>query len=502
MEKMMPGEIFLKLEGIQKTFHTNPVLKNINLTIRSGEIHCLAGANGSGKSTLIKIISGVYDATAGHITIAGEEMHRMKPIDAIDRGIRVIYQDLAVFPNLTAAENIVLNRAVRQRTRFLSPEKAAQDALDVMEKIGAKIDPDEKAENLSAADRQLTAICRALLEDAKLLILDEPTTALTAREVGKLWGVLKGLKEKGMAILLVDHKLDEVQPIADTMSVLRNGEIISTGPIEAYGHGRFNREMTGSDIPNEKYVPDRLGETMLSVEHLTRKGVYEDVCFSVKCGEIVGITGLLGSGRSEIGQALFGLCPAESGEIYMSGKKVKIRKIRDAVKLGIAYVPEDRLTEGLFPEMTVRENVVSSSLKKYVGLFNEDRKGMTGAALYYKERFGIVMRGPESPVSSMSGGNAQKLVLSKWLDTSPRFLILNGPTVGVDIGAKAEIHAILRELAKKGVGILMISDDLTELVDNCTKILVVKDGKIMAETGPEIGKGKLSAILTGGEVTV
>lgn len=478
----MSNDTFLRLEGIKKSFGGVHALKGVDLEIKKGEIHCLAGENGCGKSTLIKSISGVYDIDEGKIFIEGREMGKFKPIDAINMGIQVIYQDFAIFPNLTVAENIALNEEIKSKTKFVSRKKMKETALKAMEKVGAHLDPDEILERLPVAAKQMVAICRAINNDAKFLILDEPTTALTQKEVSKLWEVVKALKEKGMAIMIVNHKLDEIYEIADRLTILRNGAYVSHGEISEYDEARFIRDLTGKEISHEKYQPEVSEEEVFRVESLSLEGSFEDVSFSMNKGDILGITGLLGSGRSEIGEALFGIMPASSGKIFLEGKEIVVKSTKDAIKEKIGYVPEDRLTQGLFMERSIFDNTIVSSLKDYFKSFKLDEKSMEDAVNLWIRGLHIATPSFVPAVRTLSGGNAQKVVISKWLNTYPKLFILNGPTVGVDIGAKTEIHKILRKLAGDGIGIIIISDDLPELLANCNKIIVMREGKVAMQT--------------------
>ena len=331
----------------------------------------------------------------------------------------------------------------------------------------------------------------------KLLILDEPTTALTAREVDKLWDIVRALKEKGIAIMIVNHKLDEIYRIADRLTILRNGTYISSGDISEYDQARFTKDMTGRDIVETKYTPEESGEEVLRVEHLSRKGAFEDVSFTLHKGDVLGITGLLGSGRGEIGEALFGIAPAESGKIFLNGKEIEIKSVKDAMTNEIGYVPEDRLTQGLFMEKSIQDNVIAASIRKYMKGGKLDEKEMEDTTNHWIKEIEIKAPSPKPAVRTLSGGNAQKVVIAKWLNTNPKLFILDGPTVGVDIGAKAEIHEILHGLAKKGVGIIIISDDLPELVQNCNKIVVMRDGKLSGSMDNSIDERTLGNILVG-----
>lgn len=491
------GDVFLQLDGIKKSFGGVHALKGVDLEVRLGEVHCLAGENGCGKSTLIKVISGVHDATEGTIIIEGKKINKLTPIDAIKMGIQVIYQDFAIFPNLTVAENIAMNQALMTGAKRMDWKKARILAKEAMERIGVNIDPDVLVERLSVANKQIVAICRAIMNDAKLVILDEPTTALTAKEVERLNEIIINLKNKNIAVVIVNHKLDEIYQIAEKLTVLRNGKNVAHGLIEEFDRQRFIKCLTGREIEEALYRPEESKEEILRVEHYTKKGAFEDISFNLHKGDVLGITGLLGSGRGEIGDALFGLAPAESGTVLLNEKKIMIKSVQDAVKHKIAYVPEDRLTQGLFLERSIEDNTIAASVKKYFNQFKLDHVAMLETTKMWIQKIGCVASSPQAPINTLSGGNAQKVVIAKWLNTEPDLIILNGPTVGVDIGAKADIHKILHELASQGVGVIIISDDLSEIIHNCNKVIVLQNGRIVAkESSKDLDEAKLSALLS------
>lgn len=474
----------LEVKDIVKTYGGVHALKTVSLSLHPGEVHCVAGENGSGKSTLIKIISGVEKPDSGSIAIDGVERSHLTPNAAIRSGVQVIYQDFSLFPNLTAAENIAMLSELADRRKFSSRKRIYADAHRIVSDLGLKMDLNADVETLSVADRQLVAICRALVGDAKVLIMDEPTTALTHTEVDRLFTIVRRLQERGVAVMFVSHKLDEVLQIAQRLTILRNGELVETGPSANYTARSVGKAMTGRDVSNERLVAplDPNAPVLLDVKNLTRAGDFKDINLSLHAGEILGITGLLGSGRSEIAEAIFGIRPAQSGEVIVAGQAHTIGSIRDAVKAGIGYVPEDRLTQGLFLNNTIADNMVASSLDSYrnkLGLLNRKRIRDSIADLFKRLR----IRAPNvnAVVHSLSGGNAQRVVLAKWLDRKPSILLLNGPTVGVDIGSKEEILAILREQAAAGMGIIVISDDIPELASSCHRILIVHEGSIVAE---------------------
>jgi simple sugar transport system ATP-binding protein len=480
----------LEVRDIVKTYGGVRALGGVSLKLAAGEVHCLAGENGSGKSTLIKIISGVERPDSGDLVIDGETRSHVSPSEAIRAGVQVIYQDFSLFPNLTAAENIAMLTELADRRKLSSHRRIRRTAERIVADLGLRLDLDADVEDLSVADRQLIAICRALVGDARVLIMDEPTTALTHSEVQRLFGIVRRLQERGVAVVFVSHKLDEVLEISQHVTVLRNGEVVSAGPASGYTGRSIAQAMTGRDVNEERRVDvvPAEGDALLVVDGLGRKDTFDDVTFSLRRGEILGITGLLGSGRTEIAEALFGVEPADSGSITINGRRRRIRSIADAVKAGIGYVPEDRLTQGLFLDKSIADNMVAASLSSYRGrtlLLDRGRIARSMADLFL--RLHIKAPNSKAPVRSLSGGNAQRVVIAKWLDRKPSVLLLNGPTVGVDIGSKEEIFAILREQAAAGMGIIVISDDIPELVTSCHRVLIVRAGRIAAElTGSDI----------------
>lgn len=494
---MASKDVFLKVEQIKKSFGGVQALKSVDLEICKGEIHCLAGENGCGKSTLIKTISGVYQPDSGSIYIEGEKQERLRPIDSIRHGIQVIYQDFAVFPNLSVAENIGLNRVLMNNEKLINWKKTRELAVEAMEKIGAhNIDPDLPLERLSVANKQIVAICRAIFNKAKMIILDEPTTALTAHEVDKLFDIIRQLKAQNIAVMIVNHKISEIFAIADKLTILRNGSYISSGPVGEYDKARFIQDLTGHGIEDSVYTAPPSDEVVFEVKNLCRKGAFEDISFQIKKGDVFGITGLLGSGRGEIADAIFGVAPAESGEIYLNGEQIEVRSIDDAIRHKIAYVPEDRLTQGLFLERSILDNTMASSIKRYFKRGRLDDKAMQADTDNWIREIAVKTPSAAPPISTLSGGNQQKVVIAKWLNTDPKLLVLNGPTVGVDVGSKAEIHAIVRNLAQKGVGVIVISDDLSELIENCNRILVVREGRMVALQDNHISESEMAALLS------
>jgi simple sugar transport system ATP-binding protein len=472
----------LEVRNIVKTYGGVKALDNVSMSLTAGNVHCLAGENGCGKSTLIKIISGVEKLDSGEIYIDGILQPALTPFDSIMAGIQVIYQDFSLFPNLSVVENIVLTSHVARRAALFSARKSRPAAAAIISELGLQLDLDSLVEELSVADKQLTAICRALVNDARIIVMDEPTTALTHSEVAHLFEVVDRLRQRGVALVFVSHKLEEALEVSQDVTILRNGEHVISGPADGFDRLSITKYMTGRDLNEARDVtnPVWADSPLLSVQALSTPGAFSDVSFTLHRGEILGITGLLGSGRTEIAEALFGVRPAASGTITIAGKPVRIRTIGDAIAAGIGYLPEDRLTQGLFMEKSVANNLIAGSLDSYRrgNIFLDSAKILSTIQAMFA-RLKIKARDVNAPVRSLSGGNAQRVVLGKLLANKPSILILNGPTVGVDVGSKEEILDILRAEAGEGMGIIVISDDAPELVAVCNRVLVVRQGEIV-----------------------
>ncbi len=468
---------------ISKSFGGVQALRHVSVALHQGEIRCLVGANGSGKSTLIKIIAGALKPDAGVIAIGDRQFTHLEPIEAIRQGIQVIYQDFSLFPNLTVAENLALNTELERGVRLVNWRAIWRIATEAMGKLGRNLDLRQTVGELSVADKQLVAIAKALLQNAKVLIMDEPTTALTHKEVRTLFEIVQELKHRGLAILFVGHKLQEVLEISDTITVLRNGQKVAEGDVSQFTHGDLVRHMTGRPLPDRTTgIAANVGETVLKVADLTRRGAFESIHFEARAGEILGITGLLGSGRTELARALFGLEPADSGHVEIGGQIIRMRTVQDAIRAGVAYVPEDRLTEGIFAEQSIERNIAISSLSSLAGPAGWIRPAFLRRMVgQWIADLRIQAASARMAVANLSGGNQQKVILGRWLATQAKILILNGPTVGIDVGAKSEVHEKIRELAWKGMAVLLISDDLPELVEVCHRILVMHRGRIVKE---------------------
>jgi simple sugar transport system ATP-binding protein len=470
----------LRVENISKAFAGVQALDDVSLAIDSERVHCLVGENGSGKSTLIKVIAGALRPDAGNIVLHRRSHAKLTPIEAIREGIQIIYQDFSLFENLTVAENLVINQQLARGRSFIDWRDVRSTARKALGLIGVDIPLAARVGQLPVADRQLIAIARALINDARLLVLDEPTTALTQQEVEKLLGIIRRLQDSGVAILFVSHKLNEIFAVAEHLTVLRNGRVVASGPRADFTHASLARSMIGREVSDTVVRARTPGASVaLRLDRLTKKGHFSDVSFELKRGEILGVTGLLGSGRTALAMSLFGLTPYDSGSITIHGAKRDIRSPRDAIRNDIAYVPEDRLTEGLFLRQSIGNNIVASVLKQLAaptGVLAMKQVQRTKRS--WVERLRIATPSHELPVQSLSGGNQQRVLLARWLATNPKILILNGPTVGVDVGSKAEIHEIIHALADDGMSVLVISDDLLEVIGTCDRILVMKQGRI------------------------
>lgn len=472
----------IALEGVSKTYSGVVALDDVGFTITAGEAVCLVGENGSGKSTLIKIVAGVEPRDSGRISFGGKVQGALSPGVSAAAGVAVIFQDFSLFPNLSVAENIAFSTELGHGRRLFNRARVRGIAAKTLERVGVAIDLDIAVETLSVAHKQLVAICRALASDARLIIMDEPTTALTEREVGALLEIIRRLKTDGVAVLFVSHKLAEVLEVCEKVVVLRNGRKVVEGPASDFDAASLTRHMTGRDVAETPPEPVNDGaEVLMEVRGLGKDGAFSDVSFDLRAGEVLGISGLLGSGRTALAKALFGLVVPETGSLKVDGRAVRRGDPLAAAAAGIGYVPEDRLTEGLFLTQSIARNVAIGRLDAHErgGLLN--MSAMWGEAMDWLNRLNVKTPRVEAPVRSLSGGNQQRVVLARWLARSPRVLVLNGPSVGVDVGSKAEIHGLIRQLSAQGLGVIVISDDLPEVLGICHRILVMKAGRITDE---------------------
>ena len=482
-------------ENISKAFGGAVALSDVSFSIEPGDIHCLAGENGSGKSTLIKIMSGVETADSGSILLDGQKFRSLSPREAVAHGVQVIFQDFSLIPNLTVAENIALSTDVLEKRKLVNPKRNRQIAANALERMGVDIDLDATVQSIPVSSKQLVAIARALNQGVKLLFMDEATTALTRKEIDHLFGIVNGLRDRGVATVFVSHKLDEVQEIAQRITILRNGSVAAEGDIKDFDRKSIALAMTGQEVNEVRLAPEVAANapTVLQVDSITSPGRFRNVSFSVKAGEVVGITGLLGSGRSEIAEALFGMASIESGSVSVNGTPVALKGPRSAVAAGIGYVPQDRLTQGLFLHQPIQKNVLAAAIERFVGpLGFVKNKSIRETVATWIVDLKIKTNDPQNPATSLSGGNQQRVVLAKWLAMTPSVLILNGPTVGVDIGSKRDILEIIRQKALEGMAVVIVSDDIPEIVQIANRVLIIHQGETAAEfEGADIKEASL-----------
>lgn len=470
------------LDGVTKTYSGITALDSVGFSIAAGEAVCLAGENGSGKSTLIKILAGVEQPDRGVVSFSGQRQGALNPRLSAAAGIKVIFQDFSLFPNLSVAENIAFSAELGHGSRLVRRARMAETARRTLARIGVDIPLTAAVETLSVAHKQLVAICRALATEARLIIMDEPTTALTEREVRVLLDIIRRLKADGVAVLFVSHKLAEVLEVCEKVIVLRNGQKVAEGPARDFDAASLTRHMTGRDVAEAPPAPLRAdAPVLMQVQGLHKAGAFEEVSFTLRAGEVLGVSGLLGSGRTALAKALFGLVAPERGAITLDGKQVALGNPLAAAEAGIGYVPEDRLTEGLFLTQSILQNISIGRLDAHGASGVLDLAGLMGEARDWLRRLSVKAPNPDAPVRSLSGGNQQRVVLARWMARSPRVLVLNGPSVGVDVGSKAEIHGIIADLAAQGLGVIVISDDLPEVLATCHRILVMKAGRLVED---------------------
>ena len=479
---MTPSPI-IELRGIAKAFAGIRVLEQVSFDVRPGEVHALLGENGAGKSTLIKIMGGVHQADEGQILIKGQPRHFSTPKDASEHGIAIVYQELLLFPELSVAENIFLGHAPQQGLGRLDWEQMRQRSRELLLELeSGHIDVDAPVGNLSVANRQRVEIAKALSQNAEVVIMDEPTASLAEGDVQQLLRIVRRLRDRGVGIVYISHKLPEIFALADRVTVLRDGQRIGCSAIAEVDEPTLVSQMVGRSIdqlfPKQ---PARLGEPLLELRQVSCGETVQDISFTLRAGEILGIAGLVGSGRTELALTIFGVTPATSGEVRIQGNPVHIRNPQQARDLGLAYVPEDRGTQGLVRPQNIAQNIAHTILDKLSRFFLMDHQAEREMAQDSITRLGIRARGPEQTVRQLSGGNQQKVVLAKWLATQPRILIMDEPTRGIDVGAKSEIHALMSRLAGEGLAVLMISSELPEVLGMSDRVLVMHGGRLVGE---------------------
>jgi rhamnose transport system ATP-binding protein len=472
----------LELRNIHKSFSGVHALRGVDFHLRSGEVHALLGENGAGKSTLIKVMTGVHQPDSGEIFLDGDQNNFSDPYESRIHGITAIYQEPSLFPDLDIAENIFVGRQPFRKGRRVDWQEMYQAAKDLLVSLGVQLDPKTKARNLSIAEQQMVEIARALSINARILIMDEPTSSLTLNEVADLFRIVRRLRESGTAIVFISHRLEELFEVADRVTVLRDGMYIDTLPLEGLTKGELVRLMVGRTItemfPKKEVAP---GNVVLEVQNLSRKGVFNDVSFQLHKGEILGMAGLVGAGRTDVARTIFGIAPATSGQIRINGEVVRITNPQHAMELGIAYVPEDRQHHGLVLALDIVSNITLPVLPKYA-VHGWLREGNAQQASYEAAmRMEVKAASVWQRARELSGGNQQKVVLAKWLSTNPRILILDEPTRGIDVGTKAAVHSLMTNLAAQGMAILMISSELPEVLGMSDRVIVMHEGKVTGQ---------------------
>jgi len=479
----MDQDILLQMTDITKTFPGVKALDHVSLTLKRGTVHALMGENGAGKSTLMKCLFGIYNKDSGTILLEGKEVNFKNSREALDNGVAMVHQELNQALKRSVMDNIWLGRYPKHLGLVVDETKMYRETMKIFDELGINVDPHRIMSTMPVSQRQMVEIAKAVSRNAKIVIMDEPTSAITDREVEKLFEIIESLKRQGTAIIYISHKMDEVFRISDMISVMRDGHMIGTQKACDLTEEKLVPMLVGREITDyyshESTTP---GDVILEVRNLSRKGKFEDISFSVRKGEILGIAGLMGAGRTEIVETIFGVAQATSGEVLVNGKKAVIRSPHDAIKLGIGFVPEDRKLTGLNVIGSIRHNLTLVYLKQLCRLgqvINSRKEKVTSAELIKKLM--VKMASDMNPVNSLSGGNQQKVVIAKWLMGDPQIIILDDPTRGIDVGAKAEIHRLMTELAKEGKAIIMISSEMPEVIGVSNRIIVVREGRFNGE---------------------
>ena len=472
----------LVMEGISKSFGSVAALVNGSISLYAGEAHAFLGENGAGKSTLVKVMAGVYQPDGGTYLLDGAPRVFHGPHDSQEAGIAVIYQEPTLFDDLTVAENIFLGRQPLSSMRRINQREMKKRSQKIFEQLGVEIDPSRKAKGLSVADQQMVEIAKSLSRDARVVIMDEPTAALSPEEVARLFEVVRNLRQRGVAILFISHRLEEVFAMCQRVTIMRDGSYVRSDLIEHINIDQVVQSMVGRELSSLFPKTEiKAGDEVLRVERLTREGVFTDVSFSVRSGEIVALSGLVGSGRSEIARAVFGIDPYDAGSVFVNGTPLRSNSPIRAMKAGIGFVPEDRRQQGLIMDYGIDHNVALASmtrLRRGLLLFRSSERTL---ATEWAMKLQLKFRRLSDPANTLSGGNQQKVVLAKWLSCQPSLIIVDEPTRGIDVGTKAEVHRIIDSLAASGVAVLMISSELPEVLGMADRVLVMREGRLTAQ---------------------
>ena len=492
----------LEMRHVKKSFGGVQALVDANLVLYPGEVHALLGENGAGKSTLLKALAGVHAIDAGDITLKGEPFRQGNTRDSIEQGIAVIYQEPSLFPDLTLAENVFIGRQLTSGG-LVDWDQMVSKSRELFQRLGVQLDPNAKARGISIADQQIVEIAKALSTDATVIVMDEPTAALSSREVERLFQVATNLKNQGYAVVFVSHRLDEVFALCDCMTVMRDGETVGSKLINDTSEAEVVRMMVGREVSElfpKVSVP--IGEVALSVQDLGLEGQFEGISFDVRAGEILGLAGLVGSGRSEVVRAIFGIDKYDSGHVLLNGTRIPPGLPAVSMAAGIALVPEDRRQQGLFMASSIARNIAATLWKRLSNWLLLRKRREEDTADRWGQTLQLKFAQLSDPVERLSGGNQQKVVLSKWLATEPQVLIVDEPTRGIDVGTKAEVHRLLSEKAKDGMAVLMVSSELPEILGMSDRIVVMREGKQMGILErDEADSEKIITLATGGVIT-
>lgn len=491
----------IEMRDISKAFGQNRVLLGVNLTVRPGEIHALMGENGAGKSTLMNILTGLHKADNGTILVDGAECVFTSPREAEDAGIAFVHQELNIWPNLTILENLFLMRPLKNSWGMLDWDRMRELAAAKCDELNISLPLEKEAQDCSVGQQQLTEIVRMLMLDAQIVIMDEPTAALSERETEVLFRVLDQMRAKGVGIIYISHRMEEVFELCDTVTVMRDGMAISTQPVAETTMDRVVADMVGRSLT--EYYPDRTvtpGEVIFEINNLNSAGVFHDVSFTIREGEILGIAGLMGAGRTEIMRALFGVDKKDSCEIKIHGQAMKIDNPSDAIKAGIGFITENRKTEGLILDFSIGDNISLPSIEKFASHKYVRRGAENKFTEMLAKRLGVKAQSLTEPVGTLSGGNQQKVVIAKWIGMKPAILIMDEPTRGIDVGAKRDIYDLMNELTAAGVAIIMVSSELPEVIGMSDRIMVIREGSIAGVLDRnEATQEKIITLATGGQ---
>ena len=505
MEQQSP---ILEVGRVTKRFPGVLALDDVSFALRSGEVHALVGENGAGKSTLVKVITGVYRPDEGQIFFKGEEVSFSEPRESQAAGISTIYQEINLIPLLSVAQNVFLGREPRNSLGLIDKDRANREAAEILGRYGIRADVTAPLRSLGLGVQQMVAIARAISVDARAVIMDEPTSSLEAREVETLFDVIRQLREEGVGVIYISHRLDELYEICDRVTILRDGRVAHTGELAALSRLQLIAHMLGRELAevekegttgfSEEHEAAR--EPVLEVQGLTQHPRLREISFDVHPGEVVGLAGLLGAGRTETAKAIFGAEPLDSGSVRVAGRDVKTGSPGAAIKAGIAFLPEDRKLEGIIPDLSVKENIVAAALPRLARAGLVSQKAQDELVEEFMQNLGIKASSPDQPVRELSGGNQQKVLLARWLCVNPKVLILDEPTRGIDVGAKAEIQRLVDDLAAKGLGVILISSELDEMTEGSDRVVALREGAVVGLLSEEeITEGNLMEVLAHGE---